>query len=445
MALLVAGGLVQELCLLGGHPRLGLAGVGPIIVAVFWLWSPSREALIAIAIALGIELMLPLHTGAGRFFDWAQHWEAALRYAGQPNSVVDEHLAGRTPLFNQLAAGVSASLPSYAVFQIVSVLLNSLWLWPATLWIRDHAPDDQPGRLLSIAVVPVVLAYDIYTWPWGFTAFFLLGALWLCSRGGRNNGTVLGLALAGALLAHPGALGYVGGLGLLIVFQRRDQLLGALAAGGAVALTAVPWVLDVTGGRGPLALITSSAPAHSLVPIDSWAHSRLLLVVHAFVPHLRISVAQPWADGILALAIQSLVGVLLITVLVARRSLGLKGPLVWAIIGGALVGWVIYPFTDSGVFMDPLYLGILAYLLVVHTRVKRPIARTLLALEAGWGSLFVAALVWVAWAAGRYDSNLALKHVYGAQYVADLIGPLPGAALVVAAVFLAARITHTER
>jgi len=87
MGALVIGGFAQELLLLIGHPQFGVAITIPLVILVAWLWRPPWAVLGIIGVGLGIELLLPLQTGGGRYQDWLLHYQMTLHYAGQPSHV----------------------------------------------------------------------------------------------------------------------------------------------------------------------------------------------------------------------------------------------------------------------------------------------------------------------------------------------------------------------
>lgn len=438
VAALAAAGAIQEICLLAGVPGLGLPFVVLALIGAVWLWFPSLEAIAVIAMYLGLELVLPLQTGAGRYMDWLQHWQLALRYGGRPNAILSDFLILRTPLFSQVSGAVSAHLPAYAAFQAASVVLNTLWLWPATLWIRDHAPDGVRGRLLTIALVPLLLAYGVYTWPWEFAGFFLLSAMWLVLQPGRVAAIGAGMALAGACLVHPGALGYALGLFAFAVLRRR--VVPVMVGGAAVLATQVSWVFDVTGGQ-PFRLFTSSLPARqTFAHPQVWLVSRLVIAAHSFFPQIGVDPARRWADVVMGFVLFSLAGGLLVTTLVGRGWLAPSRIVRFTVGAGVLLNWAIYPPQNSDNMIDALFLGVLVYVVYVHARVPAAVTRRLLVLEAATSAAFATLLAWYAWTVAPYDANLEIKNHYGARFFADMAGPWPGLVLIVLGGALAALV-----
>src|SRR5439155_7252582 len=143
-----------------------------------------------------------LNTAAARYQDWLLHYEMSRHYANLSQPVLAAFLASRTALYPEILGALLAHQPAYFAFQLAAVILNSLWLWPAGLILRRAAPESDRIRLLAVGVLPVAAAYTVYTWPWGFAAFFLLGALWAVGETGRLAAAAAGLGLGGAVLAH---------------------------------------------------------------------------------------------------------------------------------------------------------------------------------------------------------------------------------------------------
>jgi hypothetical protein len=430
MALLVGAGAIQELSLLAGRPGLGVAVVLPALVTVAWLWRPGPAVVALVALSLGLELLLPLHTGGGRYQDWLLHYELTLHYAGLGGQVQSAYLVARTPLFHQLLAAFVAHQSAFWVFQLGAVLLNSLWLWPATLLIRRQAAEGTAVRLLAVGLTPVILAYSTYTWPWNFAAFFLLSALWLADEPGTIAQVGAGLGLAAALLAHPGTLGYVAGLGAYWLYRRRRGLWAGIAAGLVAIATSIPWVLAVTGGRGPAGLFSGSIPAsQGRVPLPLWAISRLLVIAHTFLPQPGLPVDRAWVNLLLVFLVLSLPGAL-ITLVVAER-LPLPPPAVrLAIIGGAAVNLVLFPADAySAGMLNVLYIGIMMYLVVTVAGLDEVRVRRLLAVGAALSLVLSAALLWLSAAPAAGDPNTALRDSYGALFFIQRWGLLPGLVL----------------
>jgi hypothetical protein len=440
MGALVFGGLAQELLLLTGHPRLGPAIAIPLLALVAWLWRPSWAVLGLIGVGLGIELLLPLQTGGGRYQDWVLHYEMALHYAGQPSHVLTNALRWRTPLYHQLNAGILANSPDYWAFQVGSLLLCSLWLWPAWLLIREQAPDSTWLRLMAVALAPVVIAYSTYTWPWNFASFFLLGALWLQDQTSLTARIGVGIALGGALLAHPATVGYVVGLGLVWLYRQRTAVLPGAAAMALVLSSAVPWILSVSGQGGPQVLVTDSIPAVAATSPYLWAISRLFLVAHTIFPTPVATPDRFWASLALTFFVLSLPGAL-VTALVAARIPRPPLPILISLATGAAIATAAY--NASGAYLtgilDALFPGVLILLTFTAgaldaTRVRRMFVASLVL-----GGCFVALLVLLSVFPIAGDSNVTYRSQYSATFFVQRWGVVPGLAVLAAAAYICAR------
>ena len=439
MAAMVFGGLLQQLLLLAGHPDLGIGVVIPLVVLVGWLWRPGWAVLGIIGISLGVELLLPLQTGGGRYQDWLLHYQMTLHYAGQPTHVLANALQWRTPLYHQLNAGFLAHFPGYWTLQVGSVLVSSLWLWPASLLIRERAPDSTGLRLLAVGLAPVVIAYSTYTWPWNLAGFFLLSALWLLGQSGLAARIGMGVSLGGALLAHPATSGYVLGLGLVWVYRHRAGILVGVVALVLVVLSAVPWVISVTGGAGPQDLVNGSVPALSATTPALWAISRLLIVAHTIFPEPVPTADRFWPNLAIEFFVLSLPGAL-VTALLAGR---LQRPPVTVLIcigAGALVALALFP---AGAYraglLNTLYPGVLILLTISAGAMGSSGVRRMFVASAILGSCLVGLLLWLAASPIAGDPNLDLRRLYGVTFFVQRWGALPGLAILVAAVMVCAR------
>ncbi len=442
MALLVAAGALQEAAFLAGHPGLGILAVAPALLVTAMLWRPGLGMAAIVLVYVGLVLLLPLQTGAGRYEDWILHYEIARHYAGLSNVATDYALAGRTPLFHQLTASVLAYVSQYWAFAIVAVVLNALWIWPATLLLQAWSGARRftwEHGLLAIAVSPFILAYATYTWPWGFPTFFLLSAIYLSECDGRLSGAGVGLGLSGALLAHPGMLGYVAGAAVFILVRKRAHILPALGAGIVVAATAIPWVIDVTGGRGLPAMVAASVPARQAVSTALYLVTRVTVWATSIVPLAPIQNDRASVEWTIAMFVLTIPGALLAASFLMRRWMKPHGVAAWTVAFGVVIGWLIYPPNNSTVGMlDALYPAVVIVLVTATARAPERSIRTLLAVQASLAVVFFAFLLWVSASPVAGDGNLVLKTRYGARFLPDEAGYLPGAAVVLVGLALLA-------
>jgi hypothetical protein len=445
MGALVVAGFVQELLLLSGHPQLGPAITVTVVVLLAWLWRPSWAVLGIITLGLGIELLLPLQTGGGRYQDWVLHYQMALHYAGQPSHVLAEALRWRTPLYHQLIAGVLSGSPSYWTFQVGSVLLCSLWLWPASLLIRDRARDSTGLRLMAVALAPVVIAYSTYTWPWNFAAFFLLAALWLEGQASLIARVGVGIALGGAILAHPATAGYVLGLGVVWLYTQRARVLPGAAAMAAVMASALPWIFDVSASGGPQVLVTNSIPAVAATSPYLWAVSRLFLVAHTIFPTPIATADRYWAGAALTFFVLSLPGAL-VTILITTRLPRPPVTMLVCLATGAAVATALY--NASGAYMtgilDALYPGVLILLTHTARATGWATARRMFVASLLLGGAFVALLFVLSAFPIDGDANVLYRSRYSISFFVQRWGLVPGVALLAAGAFICARAAATD-
>lgn len=436
MVLLGLAGAAQQVSLLNGSPRAGILLVVPAVAACYALWRPRGLTLALVLGVIGIQALLPVHTGGGRFQDWLLHYEISRHYAGLSSPVTQTFLSSRTALFHQLLGALLAWLPGYWAYQVGAALLQGLWLWPASLLVERRGRS--PERLLALALAPVLLAYGLYTWPWCFAAFFLLTALLFAEIDGFPATAGTGIALAGALLAHPGSIGYVVGIGVWILVRRRRQVLVVAAAGTAMLVTQVPWMLAITGGRGPLALLASTDTIRQRVEPSVWIVTRILVAAHSLVPFAPLTPQAQPADLVLVFFVASLPGAVVVTWLAAGRLSSPSGPTRWAIVGGVLVGWAIDPPQQamSGM-LDVLFLGVLLLLLTAAADAPAAALKRLVTVQVATAAVFIAALALVALTAGPSDPNVQYKQNYGAIFLVERFGVLPGVLLLALAGVLA--------
>ena len=441
MALLCLAGAAQQVAVLLGHPGAGIFLVVPAVAACYALWHPGGLTLALVLAVIGIQALLPIHTGGGRVQDWLLHYEISRHYAGLSSPVTQTFLSSRTALFHQLNGAILAWFPGYWAYQLGAALLQGLWLWPASLLLQPRG--GSPERLLALAAAPVLLAYWLYTWPWCFAAFFLLSAVLIAEVDGVAAAAATGVALAGALLAHPGSIGYVIGIGVWIVVRRRRQVPVVAAVGAATLATQVPWMLAVTRGRGPIGLLASTDTIRQRVEPAVWIVTRVLVAVHSVVPFAPLTPQARPGDVVLVFFIASLPGALAVTWLAAGRVSRPSGPARWAILGGFLIGWAIDPPQQamSGM-LDVLFLGVL--LLVLTAAADAPVTalKRLATAQAASGLVFIVALALVAFTAGPTDPNVQYKLRYGAIFFVERFGVLPGVLVLVVGGLLGVRSTH---
>jgi hypothetical protein len=388
--LMVAGAL--ELCsTLLHHPEAGAVVVALAIAATIVLARPTLVMLGLCAIALGVEMVLPLQTGGGRIGDWDLHYQLGRAYAGLPSTVHLVDLRQRTPLFDALGGALLVWAKSYWLFQIVAVLLNSLWLWPAQRLLRTLGAD--PGRLLVVGLTPMIVFYSVYTWPWGFVSFFVLAAVCAALTRGHVAAATVGVGLAGALLTHIGSIGLVAGLGLWVIFRRSDWKL-TVAVGCAGAALIAPWAA-FTHTLSPSVLWQGSIPAQYAGSVGQWLLSRPVLLASTFwgIPPLRLG--TPLLDAVISLFFFSTTAALLPVLIIGRRRLRPPPPIIWAIVGGVIAGMLLLPTnTSRSGLAETVFTADMALIIVGAARLSREQVRVAGAVTAGLAAIAIAALLW---------------------------------------------------
>jgi hypothetical protein len=66
---LAAAGVLQLILAALGRPGWGIVVVLPVAIWVAWVWRPSAVQIAVVMLVLGLESILPLQTGGGRYFD----------------------------------------------------------------------------------------------------------------------------------------------------------------------------------------------------------------------------------------------------------------------------------------------------------------------------------------------------------------------------------------
>jgi hypothetical protein len=439
---LASAGVLQLVLAALGQPGLGIVVVLPVAIWVAWLWRPSALQIAVVMILLGLESILPLQTGGGRYFDWDLHYQMSRVLAfGHPTFVASlansSNILQRTPLLAALIATTIAHLPQYATFQVGSVLLNTLWMWPAGLLIeRWGRPRDM---VLAVVCCPMVIVFMLYTWPWGFCCFWLLSALYFAEEERGISWVGCGICLAAALMTHEGCIGYVVGLVAWLVARRWD--VRGLARGfgsGLVACLAigVPWTV-VLLRYAPLSQIVRS-PATAAGLGAGWLGGRLEIIAGTVIP---LHGSPTVIDQLFVFL--SGTGIGITAALLLTRTVRMpRGPTAWSIVGGLLGGVLLLQTgTASSGLYDTAFPA--AVMLFAACVAACPPHR--------WRSLVVAGLMIAAltatiiWIEAAFpspsDPNLALKVNQHLQFIAD-ITVIPGLVLIGSGLALGTVRTH---
>jgi hypothetical protein len=302
-------------------------------------------------------------------------------------------------------------------------LLNLVWLWPARVVFEGRS-----ARLVCLALTPMALLLGTYTWPWGLCAFFVLTAVALAREPSRMAALGVGLACAGALLTHPGTLGYVVGLGLWLLVRNRSALKWAVPA-GIIGMTALlPWVAFTTrGGSWGDVFSGASAATAGQTPMQCLTSRQLVLL--ASVLPLRGNPDQS-IDLLLGFFAFSLLGSLIAVLLVVRPKLTSAAR--WCVVGGLLGGLLLQPAAEAGAGVSDA--GFPAVVVIAALGLAAASAqqlRQVLGLSGMLGLAAVAALLFVTATSGAGDANFALAQ---RDHITTLANDVPG---VVAGLLLA--------
>ena len=399
--------------------------------------------------------------------DWLEHYDRA-RNVLHPLPIGSLYsklypLSARPPLMNvETAVVLSVVGPTFALYQIVMLLLNSLGFLACCLLGRVLAgwrAFDERLLALAFAINPVFFVSVTVTWTKLLTAFFVILALALYVEALRKSDGLrlraAALSFAAAILTHYSAapVGIV--VGLHFLFSRwaaplRTWRQVTLALVPAALLISV-WVVYIVGHFGLGAGLIHNPSLEGTLP-TSWAdhlQTDLLNLRDTFVPHpylgyegyppdatwLRRTLDSlfTWFQGNAVLSMGVLNGVLAIVLAIRCARRGWANPesrfwvtlvgLAWPL--GVLVHGDRNPMGVAHITLQPItYVG----LTFVVTRV-RYWARAMRALwVAGLACdlvLGVAAPTWFGMARGEWarTPNWDLKADRGLRFFADYWSP----------------------
>jgi hypothetical protein len=422
MGALILAGAATLVATLSGHPAASPPTVGLAIVAVIALARPTPAMFGLVALSLAVEMVLPLQTGGGRIGDWDLHYQLARAYGGLSSTATLADLRQRTPLFDALGGGLLVWGQGYWAFQIVSVILGSLWLWPARLLLRTLGAT--PGALTIVGLTPMIVLYSVYTWPWGLVSFFVLTAVYAALQSGRVAIITVGIALAGALLTHIGSIGMVAGIAIWVVLRRADWKFAVAA--GAIGVTPIALWAAFTHTLSPSVLWGASIPAQYAGSLSQWLLSRPVVLASTFwgIPSLRLG--TPLLDAVVSLFWFSSAAALLPVLLVGRRWPWPPQPALWAIIGGVLAGLLLLPTnTARSGLAETVFTANVLLVIAGVSRLSRERLVVLARVTAGLAAVAVVALVWRSEIVVPGDPNLAYKSMQSLEFFVTRFGIVP--------------------
>ncbi len=418
------------------HSEVSALVVVISIAAAITLARPTLATLGLVALSLGVEMVLPLQTGGGRIGDWDLHYQLARAYAGLSSTVTLADLRQRTPLYDALGGGLLVWGHSYWVFQIVSVVLNTLWLWPAQRLLRILG--GRPHALLVVGLTPMVVLYSVYTWPWGFVSFFVLAAVCGALEQGRIAAMTIGVALAGALLTHVGSIGYTTGIALWVLLRHARWKLAAVAAGVGAALIA-PWAA-FTHTLSPSVLWGASIPAQYAGSWTQWLMSRPVLVLSTFwgIPPLHLG--TPLLDALISLFFFSTSAALLPMLLMRGGWPRPPKPATWAIVGGVIAGVLLLPTnTSRSGLAETVFTADIILIIAGVSRLAYQQVRTLVWVTSMLTSVALVALVWRAELNVPGDPNPAYSTSQSLELFEGRFSLVPGLVIGIIGIIVLAR------
>ncbi|HEY6471068.1 MAG TPA: hypothetical protein VI434_15030 [Candidatus Dormibacteraeota bacterium] len=427
MGALILAGVVTLCATLLDHAGVSVVVVPVALIAAIALARPTWAMVGLVAVSLAVEMAVPLQTGGGRIGDWDLHYQLARAYAGLSSTVSLADLRQRTPLFDALGGGVLVWGHAYWAFQIVSVFLNSLWLWPAQLLLRSLGAN--PRGLVVVGLTPMVIFYSVYTWPWGFVSFFVLTAIWAALQRGRLAAITVGVALAGALVTHIGSVGLVAGVALWVVF-RGTHWKHAFATGFVGVVAPMACWAAFTHTVSPSVLWAVSVPARYAGSLTQWLLSRPVVLASTFWGIPPLGLGTHLLDALISLFFFSTSAALLPVLLIGRRWPRPPQPATWAIIGGVVAGLLLLPTnTSRSGLAETVFTADTMLIIVAVSRLSDKQSRTLARITAAIAAVAVAALVWRSEILVPGDPNLAYKSTQDLEFFVTRFGIVPSVLL----------------
>ena len=163
------------------------------------------------------EALIVCHGRAFYLWDWHAHFHAASVVTGWMQRDFSPVMPGRTTWLGVWAAPALMWLPTYATFQLATVVAHSLAFPVVYLWGRRVGDAADGERAWLVALVCAGLTFGaLYTWPKVLAGQLVLLALYLYTRSVEASGRdervlydlLAGLVWAAAFQAHQYAGGY---------------------------------------------------------------------------------------------------------------------------------------------------------------------------------------------------------------------------------------------
>lgn len=249
---------------------------------------------------LSVQFLYPVYGGGGWYGDWYEHYERGIFFLYQyPLDYKFLHnmysLPARTPLFN-LTATFYLSLfgDSFSVYQITSTLLNTTFLLPLYLLVKEIK-----GRkffFITMAVIilnPFFIKMTTFTFTKSCTAYYIILAIYFYIKFNKFSSEKKYLYLCStffalAYLTHQYATSYIFAVFLHILFRRNFSNLIIFLA--TIVILLVPWHIFSFYNFGIKETIFAT-PAFSYEGAENimtWLHQRYLNLQGAFLPVMFI-------------------------------------------------------------------------------------------------------------------------------------------------------------
>jgi hypothetical protein len=205
---------------------------------------------------VGIQLCIPLYSGAGWFGDWWYHYDIARVYLGKQATdtiYFGYTVTSRTPLFNLFASYYLELFgDQFSTYQLISTLPAIFLLTTIPLLIRSK---QVTLAMTLVALNPYINNVTIFPWPKTLTTLYVIAGIYfyldLRKQTSPNfltqSALCCGMSLGLGILSHPSALIYVGVIVVDNIWLNRRSLINLFSQLGFPLLIAfavlLPWVL----------------------------------------------------------------------------------------------------------------------------------------------------------------------------------------------------------
>jgi len=392
---------------------------------VVWAWG-----LVALC-WLGQEALVRCHGGAFWAWDWEAHWQIATAGVGRMRDGSWPVLPGRTALLGVWAAPALSVAMGYPIFQITTLLANSLVVPAAWLWASRWG-----GRGGAVAAVGMLLLCAglthsaVYTWPKACAAALVFAAMYLWIIDWQ---VLAGLTFAAAFQAHQSAIAYTMPFFVGVLYfgirQYPWRMVSAYTIVMALWFLALRHDFPVQWARTPYFTWHDVTLANQLRLMASYFRGSVFLIglmdglwgPHGFDSFLRAT-TDAWFPTVPLIGTVALIGA-------ARRIQHTDARALCAgvsLAAGGLITWLLLNDARTMVVQTsqaPLLLAVLAAAGVASVSLPARIAAPLWAISCLQFLVFRVPLVW---ANIRFPDayNFSLKQTAGIQYLSDLSQPL---------------------